>query len=96
MRRSHREAITQVWDVQDSVEPNPTNSDPGQTGIIYIQDNGSATNDVAAHYSISGTAQNGIDYSNLTGEVTVSNNQGWAEIDIDPIADGLKPTRRSF
>ena len=73
MRRSHREAITQVWDVQDSVEPNPTNSD------------------VAAHYSISGTAQNGIDYSNLTGEVTVSNNQGWAEIDIDPIADGLKP-----
>lgn len=87
----HANPVMQIWNSQDSKEPDATNSDPGQTGIIYIQDNGSATNDVAVQYSISGTAQNGIDYSNLTGEVTVSNDQGWAEIDIDPIADGLKP-----
>jgi hypothetical protein len=78
---------------QYAIEPNPTNSDPGQVGIFYIYEEGSATNDVTVYYTIGGTAQNGIDYSNLTGVATVPLNQGYTEIDIAPSADGLKPNQ---
>jgi len=59
----------------------------------HIQNKGSATNDIPVYYSIGGTAQNGVDYSNLTGVATFFVSQGQAEIDIDPIADGLKPNQ---
>jgi hypothetical protein len=48
---------------------------------------------MTVYYQIGGTAQNGIDYSNLTGVATVPLNQDYAEIDIDPIADGVKPNQ---
>ena len=93
-RAHHANPVMYIWNYQDSEELNPTNtSDPGQIGIIYIQNEGWATNDVTVYYAIGGTAQNGVDYSNLTGVATFSNSQGYAEIDIDPIADGLKPNQ---
>ncbi len=88
----HANPVMWIVNGQDSEELNPTNtSDPGHGGIIYIFDEGWATNDVTVYYSIGGTARNGIDYSNLTGVATVPVNQGYAEIDIEPTADGLKP-----
>jgi hypothetical protein len=88
----HANPVMYVWNYQDSEELNPTNTgNPGHTGYIYIQNEGWATNDVTVYYIIGGTAHNGIDYSNLTGVVTLPVNQGYAEIDIDPTADGLKP-----
>jgi hypothetical protein len=88
----HANPVMEIEEIQDSKELNPTNpSDPGQTGIIYIQNKGWQTNDVTVYYSIGGTAQNGIDYSNITGVAVVSNGPAYAEIDIDPIADGFKP-----
>jgi Bacterial Ig domain len=74
-----------------ATEPDPTNSDPGQVGYFYVYNYGYQTNDVTVYYSISGMAQNGIDYSNLTGVVVVSNSTYSAQINIEPIADGLKP-----
>jgi hypothetical protein len=91
--RAHQaNPVMGIYNSQNSEELNPTNTgNTGYAGSIYIYEEGSATNDVTVYYSIGGTAQNGIDYSNLTGEVTVSNSQNEAEIDIDPTADGLKP-----
>jgi hypothetical protein len=87
----HANPVMVIENWQDSEELNPTNpSDPGHSGIIYIYNEGSETNDVTVYYSIGGTAQNGVDYSNLTGVAIVPVNQD-AEIDIDPTADGLKP-----
>lgn len=93
-RAHHANPVMEIYNYQDSEELNPTNtSDPGHAGIIYIQNEGSATNDVTVYYSIGGTAQNGVDYSNIAGEVVVPLSSYYAEIDIDPIADGLKPNQ---
>jgi hypothetical protein len=90
-RAHHANPAMYISSGQYAIEPDSTNSDPGQTGTFYIYNEGSATNDVPVYYHVSGPAQNGVDYSNLTGMVVVPYNQGSAEIDIDPIADGLKP-----
>lgn len=94
-RAHHANPIMEIWsgyyNGQYAIEPNPANNDPGQIGTFYIENEGSATNDVTVYYTIGGTAQNGVDYSNLTGSVVVPVSSYNAEIDIDPIADGLKP-----
>jgi hypothetical protein len=90
-RVHHANPIMEIQNGQDSREPDSTNSDPGQAGIIYVENEGATSNAVTIHFSISGTAQNGVDYSNLTGVVTIPANQSYAELDLDPIADGLKP-----
>jgi hypothetical protein len=87
----HANPVMWIQNGQYAIEPNPTNDDPGQVGSLYIYNEGWATNDVPVYYNVGGTSQNGIDYSNLTGVAIVPLNQGYAEIDIDPIADGLKP-----
>lgn len=90
-RAHHANPIMAIGNSQDSVELNPTNSsNPGQVGIVYIWDE-ALTNDVTVYYQISGTAQNGVDYSNLTGTVVVG--PGGAEIDIEPLAVGLTPDK---
>jgi hypothetical protein len=87
----HANPAMQIWSQQDSREPNFTNGDPGQKGLIYLQNEGSTASNVTVYYSIAGTAQNGIDYSNLTGVVNMPVGETKVEIDINPIEDGLKP-----
>ncbi len=84
-----------VYCTQNAIEPNPTNSDPGQVGNFYIvnESYSTTTNDVKVYFTLSGTAQNGIDYSNIPNSAVVSNSLGYALINIDPIADGLKPNQ---
>ena len=92
-RAHNAEAIMQVWDVQDSVEPDPTNNDPGQAGIIGIQNGDgvhTATNDITVYYTLGGTARNGIDYSNLPGALTLAAGMKDTNIIIQPTAMGLK------
>ncbi len=91
----HANAIMQIWNVRDSIEPAPANNDPGQTGIVGIYNgvDSPATNDIKVYYTISGTAQNGIDYSNLTGVATLAAGMQDTNIVIQPIAVGLKPDR---
>ncbi len=93
-RAEHANPAMQIWDVQDSQEPNPTNNDPGQVGIVVIQNEDGdhdPTNDIPVYYSIGGTAQNGIDYTNIPGVVTLPVGEYRTYIYINPIADGLKP-----
>jgi hypothetical protein len=95
--RAHQaNAIMQVGSLTDSVELNPTNtSDPGSNGIIGLQ-NGvatAATNDITVYYTIGGTAQNGIDYSNLPGVLTLAAGMQDTNITIYPAAMGLQPDK---
>jgi hypothetical protein len=91
-RVHHANPVMEIYSDQTATEPNPTNADAGQVGTFYVEDEWyGATNDISVYYTISGTAQNGIDYSNLTGAVVVPASSDYAEIYIDPIADGLKP-----
>jgi len=100
-RAHHANPVMQLWNIQDAVERNPTNS-TGQVGFIGIQNGDQAhglmtngviisTNDVTVYYSVSGTAQGGIDYSNLPGVLTIPAGLWSTNIVIEPIANGLKP-----
>ena len=64
-------------------EPNGIGS--GQAGVfrVYLQ----GTNDITALYRVSGTATGGVDYSNLTGSVTIPVATGYADIRVTPIPD---------
>jgi hypothetical protein len=44
---------------------------------------------VTVYYQIGGVAQNGVDYTNLSGVITVPANPGFAEIDVQAIEDSL-------
>ena len=90
-RAHHANPVVRILNAQDSREPDSSNNDPGQIGIIYVYNDGATADAVTVYYSIGGTAQNGVDYSTLTGVVTIPANQSSAEIDINPIEDGLKP-----
>jgi hypothetical protein len=86
--------IMQVWDVMDAVELNPTNSN-GHIGLIGVQNGWDtpATNDNKVYYTIGGTAQNGIDYSNLPGVLTLAAGMRDTNIVINPTALGLQPDK---
>jgi hypothetical protein len=93
-RAHHANPVMGIYNNSDSEELDPTNtSNPGYSGSLFIYNEGSATNDVTVYYRTGGTAQNGIDYSNLTGSVIIPVNQNYAYIYINPLADGLKPNQ---
>ena len=87
--RAHQaSAVLYLSAGQNAVEPRGT--DPGQPGMVYIGGSG-LTNDLAVYYRASGDAQGGIDYSNLSGVITLTNafGSGFAEINVQPMADNL-------
>jgi hypothetical protein len=72
----------------------PLGSDPGQTGLFFVSGYPAtgSTNDVTVYYRVSGTASASVDYTNLSGVVTITNNgsgNGTTEIDVHPIADNF-------
>ncbi len=72
---------------QDAIEP--TNAFSGQPGFFAVFLSDRTTNDVTIVYKISGSAENGVDYSNITGSVTIPSQGDQAIINIDPIQDNL-------
>ena len=65
-------------------------------GIIGFQNGDGVhtlTNDLTVYYTISGTAQNGIDYSNLPGVLTLAAGMKDTNIIIQPAAMGLQPDK---
>ncbi len=63
-----------------------TGSNTGTFTISLNQPNVSGAG-LAVNYAISGTAQNGVDYANLTGSVIIPNNQQTATVTITPTDD---------
>jgi hypothetical protein len=96
-RVHHAMPILYLWDTRNAIMPNAAHNDPGRSGIITLWNETGfpsyyPSNDITVHYTISGgTAQSGIDYSNLSGVVTIPAGEYSADINIYPIENGLKP-----
>lgn len=58
-----------------------------QTGSVFLSFGVPQNVSRTISYNIFGTATNGIDYQNLSGNITVPSGQSFAQIDIIPIAD---------
>lgn len=65
-------------------------NNPGEFTVSLNQTNNSGAG-VTVNYTISGTAQNGVDYTTInTASVTISNNQQSVLISISPINDAIQ------
>ena len=57
--------------------------------VTRLPANIGVTNDLTVYYRITGTASNNVDYTLLSGMMTFSNNLGFADIEVQPLADPL-------
>src|SRR6185437_5209843 len=87
-RAHHAYPVLAIQGNQNAIEPNPSAGDPGQIGQFQLQSYYPLTNDLPIRYSISGTAQNGVDYSNLTGSITLPASTSQTNINVVPLFDG--------
>jgi subtilisin family serine protease len=62
-------------------------SESGGTGTFTISRSGSTATSLSVNYSMSGSAQNGSDYQNLSGSTTISAGSSSANITVTPIDD---------
>ena len=87
VRGQYRVYITKLF---DSVEPNTSaTNDLGVTGGFNVWLEDTAPTNLTVYYRISGSAQNGVDYTNLSGQITFTSGQGNALIWVQPIYDTL-------
>jgi hypothetical protein len=71
-------------------EPSPTDWFPGQDAYFEINLPTEVTNGpLTIYYTLSGTATNGLDYTNLTGFVTIPNSNYYALVYIHPTNDNI-------
>ncbi len=73
----------------NAVEPHPASTTPKQTGIFSIsrRDDRSESPALTVSYQLSGTAADGVDYTNVTGMVTFLADQTFTNVFIEPIFD---------
>jgi hypothetical protein len=71
----------------DAIEP--TNAFSGQSGAFFISLSSPVTNELAIVYKISGSAQNGVDYTAISNTIIAPVAQTFVPIEIDPIQDNL-------
>lgn len=68
-------------------ETNATLGIPGQPGIIQFSSQPGINNPLVVHYSLGGSAQNGVDYTNLSGETTIpGSGDNSVQIYVQPIS----------
>jgi len=71
-RAQRADPVFSVQQELDAIRPN--GSSAGQDGLFYIiADAGSGVPPVTVYYRLSGTASNGVDYTFLTGSVSITN-----------------------
>ena len=66
-----------------------TVAEPSNSGQFTLTRTGSIANALTVDYTVSGTAANGTDYSNLTGYVTFAAGSATATVDVNPIDDSV-------
>jgi hypothetical protein len=71
----------------DAVEP--TDGDAGQEGSFIFSRDGATSSDLTIFYRIGGTASNGIDYTNLTGNITIGSGDIINSLSVLPAMDSL-------
>src|SRR5689334_4713280 len=77
-----------------ATDPNAAETLPTQvpnpgTFTVYVANNPCLTCSLTVYYSIGGTATNGVDYTTLTGRVTIPAGAASATITVSPIDDNL-------
>jgi hypothetical protein len=79
-----------IYAHSEAIEPNTSStSDTGQTAdfLVYLAD--SVPTNITLYYRISGSAQNGIDYTNLSGFLTITGGFSSGTITVQPLYDNL-------
>jgi hypothetical protein len=73
---------------EDATEPNPQSATPGNIGkVTLLRSDLRTLPALTVSYQISGTAGNGVDYTNLTGTVTIPASEPSVDIFIEPRFD---------
>jgi Calx-beta domain/PKD domain len=67
----------------------------GSAGVFRISNSSSGSGNISVKYSLSGTATNGTDYSNLNGTLSVARNS-FADITITPTQDSVTEDTESI
>src|SRR4029434_11045488 len=67
--------------------PEVLESNPENPGVFKVVRTGNLKTKLNVHYMIAGTAQNGIDYDELSGTVTIAAGESSAPILIKPVPD---------
>ena len=80
--------VTVVAADATAIEPSPEGVT--DTATFVIQRTGGTDRPLTVTYKISGTAQNGIDYENLSGAVIIPVGAETVRVILKPLADGLK------
>jgi len=83
-RAHHADVVVSIDKLKDAIEPHSATGDSGQAGLFYVTASG-LTNSLTMHYHIGGVASNGLDYTNLSGVVTIPVELGFAYIYVNPI-----------
>ncbi len=73
----------------DATEPGPNGDPPGDLGQFMVFRSGPTNQALAVAYSISGTATNGVDYTELPGSITIPAGEESALISIEALYDDL-------
>lgn len=88
-RAHHANPVLNIAFGANAIEPNSATGDPGQVGYVQISSYYNLSNDLPVYYRIGGTAQNGVDYTNLSGTATIPAASLFTNIYVGPIADNL-------
>ncbi len=83
------ETIVQIFAMWDATEPGPNNDPPGDLGQFMVFRSGPTNQALAVAHSISGTATNGVDYTELPGSITIPAGEESALISIEALYDDL-------
>jgi hypothetical protein len=73
----------------DPVAIEPSSATTGNPAEFVVHRTGDLAEPMTVFYHVGGTAENGIDYTKLSGEVTIPASNDLAHITVDPLADDL-------
>lgn len=84
-RAQHQSGYVFILSAQDAYESNAVFN--ATTGSVTVQS--TFASDVTVYYRVSGTASNGVDYTSLSGVLTIPSSTGLGTIEVHPTSDGI-------
>jgi hypothetical protein len=81
--------VASVYRALDAIEPNSAITNAGQTGYFQVSRLDAPDWPLSVVYRISGSASNGVDYTNLSGTITIPANEYNTYLYVSPIEDNL-------